>query len=71
MEFAKVVRKGAWVVYYDLKSAFHHIEVISKHRRFLGFSITVDGKAKFYQFKQMPTTGDGANRDQKNQPQYL
>ena len=53
-EFAKVVRKGAWVVYYDLKSAFHHIEVISKHRRFLGFSITEDGKAKFYQFKQMP-----------------
>ena len=53
-EFVKVVRKGAWVVYYDLKSAFHHVEVISKHRRFLGFSIIVDGKAKFYQFKQMP-----------------
>ena len=53
-EFTKVVRKGAWVVYYDLKSAFHHIEVISKHRRFLGFSITVEGNKKFYQFKQMP-----------------
>ena len=53
-EFTKVVKKGAWVVFYDLKSAFHHVEVIVKHRRFLGFSIMVDGEVKYFRYNQMP-----------------
>ena len=61
-EFAKVVKKGAWVVYYDLKSAFHHVEIIVKHRRFLGFSVTVDGEVKYFQFKQMPFGYKDASR---------
>ena len=53
-EFTKVVKKGAWAVFYDLKSAFHHVEVIVKHRRFLGFSIRVDGEVRYFRYNQMP-----------------
>ena len=53
-DFMKVVRKGAWVVYYDLKSAFHHVEVIPKHRRFLGLTIKEKGVDRFFRFKAMP-----------------
>ena len=53
-EFVKVVNQGDWVVYYDLKSAFHHISVVEKHRKYLGFCIMVEGSERFYRFKQMP-----------------
>ena len=39
--------------FYDLKSVFHHVEVIVKHRRFLGFSIMVDGEVKYFRYNQM------------------
>ncbi|XP_069141252.1 uncharacterized protein [Argopecten irradians] len=31
-------RKGDWVFTFDLKSAYHHIEIFPDHRTFLGFS---------------------------------
>jgi len=53
-EFTKTVNKGSWCWYYDLKSAFHHIRVIKKHRKFLGFKATVDGTERVFIFKAMP-----------------
>ena len=48
------MNQGDWVVYYDLKSAFHHISVVEKHRKYLGFCIMVEGKESFFRFRQMP-----------------
>ena len=53
-DFTKTVKKGSWCWYYDLKSAFHHITVRDKHRKFLGFKATVDGTVKIFIFKAMP-----------------
>ena len=61
-DFMKVVRKGAWVVFYDLKSAFHHVEVIPKHRRFLGLTIKEKGVDRFFRFKAMPFGYKDASR---------
>ena len=53
-EFTKTIKQGSWCWYYDLKSAFHHIRVIEKHRKFLGFKATVDGTVRVFIFKAMP-----------------
>ena len=34
-DFVKVVNQGDWAIFYDLKSAFHHISVVEKHRKYL------------------------------------
>ena len=52
-EFIRAVKQGSWCWYYDLKSAFHHIIVIEKHRKFLGFKATVDGMVRVFIFKAM------------------
>ena len=39
-KFTKTIKQGSWCWCYDLKSAFHHIRVIEKHRTFLGFGVT-------------------------------
>ena len=53
-EFVKVVKQGAWCWLYDLKSAFHHVNVIEKHRKYLGFEVVIDGEAKLFRFRAMP-----------------
>ena len=53
-EFMRAVKQGSWCWYYDLKWAFHHIVVIKKHRKFLGFKATMDGVTKVFIFKAMP-----------------
>ena len=55
-EFVKTVKKGAWAFFYDLKSAFHHISIIEKHRKFLGIAIVENGVERIFRFKQMPLT---------------
>ena len=61
-DLTKVVKQGAWVWYYDLKSAFHHIPVMEKHRKFLGFEVTMEGEAKLFRFKAMPFGYKDASR---------
>ena len=61
-DFVKVVNKGDWAIFYDLKSAFHHISVVKKHRKYLGFCVVVDGREKFYRFSQMPFVYKDASR---------
>ena len=61
-EFIRAVKQGSWCWYYDLKSAFHHISVIEKHRKYLGFEVTMDGQAKVFRFKAMPFGYKDASR---------
>lgn len=45
---------GDFLFTFDLKSAYHHIEIFPDHRNFLGFSYIIDGKKKFYIFNVLP-----------------
>ena len=61
-EFVKTVKKGSWAFFYDLKSAFHHIAIIEKHRKFLGLAIVENGVERIFRFKQMPFGYKDASR---------
>ena len=54
MEFQKSVKEGSWCYYFDLKSAFHHVNIIDKHRKYLGLKVFLDGKERVFQFRAMP-----------------
>ena len=46
---------GMFVFSFDLRSAYHHIDICDKHRKFLSFKWTSsDGVTKFYEFKVLP-----------------
>ena len=43
---------GMFLFSFDLKSAYHHIDICDKHRKFLPFKWTSsDGVTKFYELK--------------------
>ena len=46
---------GVFVFSFDLKSAYHHIDICEEHKKFLSFKWpSVDGAMKFYEFKVLP-----------------
>ena len=46
---------GMSVFSFDLKSAYHHIDICEEHRKFLAFKWpSSDGIMKFYEFKVLP-----------------
>lgn len=46
---------GMFVFSFDLKSAYHHIDIFEEHMKFLSFKWpSVDGVMKFYEFKVLP-----------------
>ena len=46
---------GMFVFSFDLKSAYHHIDICEEHTKFLAFKWpSVDGVMKFYKFKVLP-----------------
>ena len=46
---------GMFVFSFDLRSAYHHIDICNKHRKFLSFKWTSShGVTKFYKFKVLP-----------------
>ena len=53
-DFMKAVKQGSWAFYYDLRSAFHHVRVNIKHRKYLGLCIKVEGQDRYYRFVGMP-----------------
>ena len=53
-DFMKTVKQVCWVWFYDLKSAFHHIQVVEKHRKYLGLSVILEGRESFFRFTSMP-----------------
>ena len=46
--------KGCFLFSFDLKSAYHHIEISEPHRTFLGFSWLKNGLEIFYVFNVLP-----------------
>lgn len=45
---------NSYIFTYDLKSAYHHIDIFEGHRYFLGFSWIHKGCRKFYVFNSFP-----------------
>ena len=39
---------------FDLKGAYHHIDIFKAHRKYLGFSCTDNGVTKYYVYNQLP-----------------
>ena len=61
-EFMRVVKQGSWAFFYDLKSAYHHVAIIEKHRKFLGLSVKINGKERYFRFTAMPFGYNDASR---------
>jgi hypothetical protein len=47
-------QKGDFLFVFDLKSAYHHIEIFPDHRKYLGFSWVCDGQVKYYVYNVLP-----------------
>ena len=47
---AKIYRKGDFVVTFDLKSGYHHVDIAEEHWKYLCF----EWKEKFYCFRSLP-----------------
>ena len=46
-----------WIIFmfkFDLKSGYHHIDILQKHQAFLGFSWVVNGVRKFFVLTVLP-----------------
>ncbi|XP_033758108.1 uncharacterized protein LOC117340457 [Pecten maximus] len=57
-EDARVARdlfhQGDFLFTFDLKSAYHHIEIYPEHRNFLGFEVEMGGVGRFFVFNVLP-----------------
>ena len=47
-------QKGDFLVKFDLKSGYHHVDVYEPHQRYLGFSWELEGKLGFFVFTVLP-----------------
>ena len=53
--FLKMLRPDDYIITFDLKSGFHHVEISKQHTDLLGFSFTDDANTqRFFKFKVMP-----------------
>ncbi|VDH99277.1 Hypothetical predicted protein [Mytilus galloprovincialis] len=50
----ELFEKGDYLFRYDLKSAYHHIEIREEHKQYLGFSWIIDGVANYFVFNVLP-----------------
>ena len=49
-----VFQVGDYVFTFDLKSAYHHVEIFEQHRQYLGFSWDFEGQKKYFVFNVLP-----------------
>ena len=49
-----VFQQGDYVFTFDLKSAYHHVEIFEEHRQYLGFSWDFGGQTKYFVFNVLP-----------------
>ena len=49
-----IFEKNSFLFTYDLKGAYHHIDIFSEHRIYLGFSHTNKSHTKYYVFNSLP-----------------
>lgn len=45
---------NSYIFTFDLKSAYHHIDIFSEHTTYLGFSWLCDGITKYYVYNSLP-----------------
>ena len=51
----KILSKGFYLLKFDLKSGYHHVEIFPDHRRFLAFSWDFGNRVlKYFQFAVLP-----------------
>ena len=48
------LKKGGFMFKFDIKSGYHHIDICTAHRDFLGFAWPVYGSLSFFRFRQLP-----------------
>ena len=53
-EALQYAKKGNFMIKYDLKSGYHHLDINKNFQKFLGFSWIEDEKEKFYVFTVLP-----------------
>jgi hypothetical protein len=46
--------KGDHLFRYELKGAYHHIEILEEHRKFLGFGWNFENNEKYFVFNVLP-----------------
>ena len=54
LQFLHVVRVGDWMFAFDLKSAYHQIEMFREHWKFLRLALEIDGSKKYFVFTCLP-----------------
>ena len=53
--FIKMLEPNSWMISFDLKSGYHHVQMAESQREFLGFSFPDDrGRQRFFHFNSMP-----------------
>ena len=53
-EFMNTVKKDDYLWTFDFRSAYHHVQVNEDHQKYLGFSIELDGKKRYFKFQNLP-----------------
>ena len=54
LKFLQVVKVGDYLYAFDLRSAYHQIEMFKEHWRFLGLALEIDGVKRFFVFMRLP-----------------
>ena len=49
-----LISRGDWFITFDLTNGYHHIDVSPWHRKFLGFSFSISGCTRYFQFASLP-----------------
>ena len=51
---SQVPEEGHWCFTWGFKSGYHHVDICSEHRAFLGFAWSVDGVLSYFTFTVLP-----------------
>ena len=49
-----IFQEGDYVFTFDLKSAYHHVEIFEQHRQYLGFSWEFENQKRYFVFNVLP-----------------
>ena len=53
-EALEYAREGLYMIKFDLKSGYHHIDIHPEFQKYLGFAWEMDGRVRFYEFTVLP-----------------
>ena len=49
-----IFKQNSFLLTYDLQGAYHHIDIFSEHRQYLGFSVSEKNRTVYYTFNSLP-----------------